>query len=156
MALASSLLNPLENSGLTITTQLEEAFREKYFTDILGDAKKYNFYPNHLSLYPMTPEFGGIYCYSSDKGWALVLQGMDQIHGRFVEVKYAFVYPEQRRKGFFKSVHNELLRYKVRVCICTKSKTMVRTLHALGYKAAGKSLDNKELKFLYTKHIEQD
>ena len=84
------------------------------------------------------------------------MQGLNPTDGRFIEVKYAFVYPEQRRKGFFKSVHNELLRYKARVCVCTKSTSMLRTLHALGYKLRGRSLDKKELNFVYTKHIEQE
>lgn len=145
--------DPLPESGLILTTQFEEAFREKYFTDIIQDAITHNFYPVHLRMYPMAPEFGGIYCYSSEKGWALVLQGMDPTKGPFVEVKYVFVYPDQRKKGFFRSVHNELLRLKLRICVCTKTKEMVRALDALGYKLKGRSVDNRELCFRYTQHL---
>ena len=145
--------DPLPESGLTLTTQAEEAFRKKYFTDIVQDAITHNFYPGHLRFYHISPEFRGIYCYSSEKGWALVLQGMDPTKGPYVEVKYAFVYPDQRKKGFFRSVHNELLRLKLRICVCTKTKEMVRTLHALGYELQGRSLNNRELNFLYTQHL---
>lgn len=153
MAFPFILLNPHPDSKLTLTTQFEEPFREKY-ASILDDARKYNFYPYHLQLFPMSPEFPGIYCYSSHKGWALVMQGMNPTDGPFLEVKYVFVYPDMRRKGFFRSLHNELLRTEVRICVCTNSEVMVRTLHALGYKLRGRSLDNRELNFVYTKHLQ--
>ena len=152
MSVAVSLQAPLPRSALTLFTQT--AHREMYdfcFQNIiLPSANKHDFYPLHLSAFRRMPF---VYMYINEKGWALVLQGLDPEKGPFVEIKYIFVFPQHRRGGFLRAVHNECARTGKRIIAKTEKTCMVRALHALGYKCYGKTSDHKELQFKNTQHV---
>lgn len=132
-------------------TEDREAFDCCYQKVILPSAREHNFYPLHLVVFRMMPNF---YMYINEKGWALVLQGVDPEKGPFVEIKYILVYPQYRRQGFFRAVHNECARTGKRIAATTEKSSMVRALHALGYECYGKTSDKRELQFRYTKHLQ--
>lgn len=153
MFAVQTVKTPLPRSELTLYTQAEdrEAFDRCYQKVILPSAREHNFYPLHLVVFRMMPNF---YMYINEKGWALVLQGVDPEKGPFVEIKYILVYPQYRRQGFFRAVHEECARTGKRIAATTEKSCMVRALHALGYECYGKTVDKRELQFRYTKHLQ--
>ena len=153
MFAVQTVKEPLPESGLSLYTQVGDSrgFDLCYTNVILPTAKEYNFYPLHLVVFRMMPN---VYMYINEKGWALVLQGVNPEKGPFVEIKYILVYPQYRRQGFFRAVHNECVRTGKRIAATTEKSCMVRALHALGYECYGKTSDKRELQFRYTKHLQ--
>lgn len=123
---------PLPEPELSLYTQGGDrrGFDLCYTNVILPTAKEYDFYPLYLRAFRLLPHS---YMYINEKGWALVLQGVDPDKGSYVDIKYILVYPQYRRQGFFRAVHNECARTGKRVVATTEKSCMVRALHALGY-----------------------
>ena len=150
---AQPSLQALDSFGLTLITRAEQPAFENVYQHILQDAKEYNFYYPHLQVWCYHPEFLSVYVYASHRGWALVFEGNDPNAGPFVELKFIFVYPEYRRQGFLRSVHEQMLKTGKQISTTTEEHGMVHALHALGYTLNGKTVDKRELRFIYTKHL---
>lgn len=155
-AVEGELPQPLPKSGLSLYTQVGDSrgFDLCYTNVIIPTAKEYDFYPLHFVAFLklMMPNF---YMYINEKGWALVIQGINPDESMYVEIKYILVYPQFRQKGFLRDVHNECVRTGKRVVVTTERSGMVRALHALGYECYGITSDKKELQFKYTKHLNE-
>lgn len=152
-AVEDELPQPLPKSELTLYTQVGDSrgYDLCYTNVIIPTAKKHNFYANYLSVLRLiAPHF---YMYINERGWALVFQGDDPDEGPYVQIQYVLVYPEHRREGFLRAVHNECVRTGKRVVVTTQRPVMVRALHALGYECFGITNNKKELQFKYTKHL---
>ena len=83
---------------------------------VLTDAKKYSFHYKDIQLFIIFVCVNAIqdinktvnhYIVFNDYGWAIILDMPN-----FLEVKYIFVYPENRRKGFFTQLLTLLKRQK--------------------------------------------
>jgi GNAT superfamily N-acetyltransferase len=119
---------------------------------ILADAKKYSFNYDSIKLYTTLICFEAIqdinkankhYIVLNSNGWAIILDMPN-----FVEVKYIFVYPDNRRTGFFTQLLTLLKRQKKEVSVCTCEPIMLRALVARGFQFKGRSLCGTELAYI--------
>ena len=122
---------------------------------IINDAVKYDFYPEDIQLYvaailcnqiytnQFTDQFNGFRFDVNNWGWAIVLEKDD-----FVEVRFIFVYPEFRRQWNFKRLIDSLKTREKKIIVCSNKPIMVRSLISLGFKLDGKSMNEKELRYV--------
>ncbi len=119
---------------------------------ILADALKYSFNHDGLKFFFLLVIGNAIYDVNktvnhyiafNSCGWAIMLDMPD-----FVEVKYIFVYPEHRRKGFFTCLLTLLKQEKKEIVVCTRESVMLKALVAKGFKLKGRSVDETELQFI--------
>ena len=128
---------------------------EKFATlseKVLTDAKKYSFHYKDIQLFIIFVCVNAIqdinktvnhYIVFNDYGWAIILDMPN-----FLEVKYIFVYPENRRKGFFTQLLTLLKRQKKEIIVCTRESIMLKALVARGFQLNGRSLSGTELKYI--------
>lgn len=118
---------------------------------ILADAKQYSFHFKGLSFFIACVLYGGLtniptsaeyYYVFNSKGWAVILE-----QPGFVEIKYIFVYPEYRRKGFFTQLLKLLKVQKKEITVCSKEEIMIKALVSKGFKLHGRSLCGTELNY---------
>jgi len=134
-------------------TMYEPKKFSKISTNILKDAELYSFNYKNLCFFIATVITGHIkrqipngvnyYYVFHNYGWAIILDNTD-----FIEIKYIFVYPEHRRKGFFTNIVRTLRQRNKEIIVCTKEPIMLRALVAKGFKLNGRSIDNKELSYV--------
>lgn len=110
---------------------------------ILSDAKRFDFYYDYLSAFLFYGIAWKYHYVLNEKGWAVIYRTPD-----FVEVKYIFVYPEHRRKGFFKELVKLLQKNNKRICVCTKTEGMREALARCGFHREGLSLNGSEEKYI--------
>ena len=119
---------------------------------VLTDAKKYSFHYKDIQLFIIFVCVNAIqdinktvnhYIVFNDYGWAIILDMPN-----FLEVKYIFVYPENRRKGFFTQLLTLLKRQKKEIIVCTRESIMLKALVARGFQLNGRSLSGTELKYI--------
>jgi len=107
---------------------------EQLFASIVADAKQHDFYVQALSFHLSTVKMGlgiqySIY-HEEGWGWALVKDNSEE----FVEPAFVFVYPHQRRKGWFSALVARLEQLeKPSFTVCTRKEPMIRALHKLGF-----------------------
>lgn len=104
------------------------------FETIVADAVQHNFYSSNLSLELFAVKAMAAIRYSiyhePGWGWALVKDNSDD----FIEPEYVFVYPKQRRKGWFTSLVALLEEQnKPSFTVCTREERMIKALHKLGF-----------------------
>lgn len=133
---------------------------EKFFEmskKILIDAEMYSFHHDGLKLFFILALVNAThdvnktvnhYIAFNSYGWAIMLDMPD-----FVEVKYIFVYPEHRRKGFFTCLLTLLKQEKKEIIVCTRESVMLKALVARGFELKGRSVDETELKFILNVNI---
>ena len=118
---------------------------------ILADALKYSFNHDNLKIFFLLVIGNAIYDVNktvnhyiafNSCGWAIMLDMPD-----FVEVKFIFVYPEHRRKGFFTCLLT-LLKQKKEIVVCTRELVMLKALVARGFKLKGRTVDETEVQFI--------
>tara|TARA_R110000851_G_C12954933_1_gene553687 strand:+ start:510 stop:938 length:429 start_codon:yes stop_codon:yes gene_type:complete len=128
-----------------ITTIEQLAF---VLSSIVEDAKEHNFYTKEVALWVICVgqtffdkklPMKHLIRYDQN-GWAIFLERES------IELKFVFVQPHARRKGWFTNLLKNTPRHKP-ILVCTKEDAMVRTLIATGFTLHGKSTDNKELRF---------
>lgn len=119
---------------------------------VLADAKKYSFHYINIKLFLFLVCVNVLkdinktlnhYIVFNTNGWAIILDMPN-----FVEVKYIFVYPENRRKGFFTQLLTLLKRQKKEIIVCTCESVMLKALVARGFQLNGRSLGGTELKYI--------
>ena len=124
---------------------------------ILADAEKYSFHHDSLKMFFILILVNAIhdvnktvnhYIACNSYGWAIMLDMPD-----FVEVKYIFVYPEHRRKGFFTCLLTLLKQEKKEIIVCTRESVMLKALVARGFELKGRTLDDTELKYILNINI---
>ena len=110
---------------------------------ILSDAKHFSFYYDYLSAFLLYGIAWKYHYLFDEKGWAVIYKTPN-----VVEVKYIFVYPEHRRKGFFKELVKLLQKENKRICVCTKREGMRKALVRCGFHREGLSLNGSEEKYI--------
>ena len=98
---------------------------------------------NQIYTNQFTDQFNGFRFDVNNWGWAIVLEKDD-----FVEVRFIFVYPEFRRQGNFKRLIDSLKTREKKIIVCSNKPIMVRSLISLGFKLDGKSMNEKELRYV--------
>ena len=78
-----------------------------------------------------------------EKGWALLTEKDD-----FVEIKFVFVHPEHRRKGWFTVLLQTLRARNKRITVCSRESGMIRALVARGFSLNGRSANGEELFYI--------
>ena len=92
---------------------------------------------------------GGDHSATIDKaGWALLFEGKD-----FIEIKFVFVKPEDRRQGWFTALLCSLKMRRKRITVCSRKSDMIRALVARGFTLNGRSADGKELFYILEPHV---
>ena len=148
------LLDPIAASGLSSSSARRELLfstefdMEAYlalFKVIADDAAKHQFYACNIQIWYKMAALGNVQYaiyYEANWGWALVKEDVT-----WVEVEYVFVYPEARRRGWFRRLVAFLTTKQKELTVCTREALMVRALHALGFKMETKRAGDGSLMF---------
>jgi GNAT superfamily N-acetyltransferase len=132
----------------------DSRFSKQYkelFASIVYDAKKHNFHFYNLVWYGIMAHADILqYSIYHDKGWgwALVKDGED-----FVEPDYVFVYPNQRRKGWFSALVTRLEEQQKEITVCTREEPMIKALNKLGFQNDPKNPTARDGSLMFNKKI---